>query len=633
MNKGRAANPSIVLAVTSAATFLAYLDATVVAIAFPSIRQAFPGAALSDLSWVLNAYTLVFSAAMVPFGRLADLAGRKRFFIAGVAVFTLASGACALTPTAGALVAARAVQGLGAAMMVPTALALILGAFPPERRARAIGLYGASAAVAAATGPALGGLIISVADWRWVFTLNLPAGVLAALAAARVLDESRDERAGRLPDVAGAAVFAAAVGLAALAIVRSPDWGWSSPRVLLLVVSSVALLGLFLARSARHAAPIFELALWRDRSFAVSNFATVLFGMGFFGTLVLNPLFLTGAWHYSVLSAGVSIAPSAIAAAFCASVGGWIAEKRGQTVVILAGAFVFAGSRLWLALAAGPSPDFLGLWLPTALMGGAGVGLAFPSLSSAAVAGLPAGRYATGSALNQVSRQVGSVLGVAVVLTVVSSGTGGLAVFRTAFEFAAALTVASAVAALGLGIRPAAAAREVAAVTQVPSIRPAEAAVVGEARNFVADAGSRSVPIFVYRSPVHFDELDAMKMLHNSRFFLHMERAFIAFCSANGLRWTPDVGQNPDQFQVVRETWLEYLQPFVGVGDLVVEVGVEHLGETSGRYTFTFRSEDGSATYARGWRAVVKVDPESLRPAPWTEAFRKVHEPLLVGSR
>src|SRR5690349_4202007 len=259
-----------VLLVTAVAVFMAFLDVTIVNVAFPSIRSAFPSASLASLSWVLNAYNIVFAALLVPAGRLADLLGRRRLFFAGLFVFVVASALCGLAPSAPALVAARVLQAAGAAVLVPTSLGLLLPEFPIEQRATATALWGAVGGVAAATGPSLGGLLISWGDWRLVFFVNLVLGVAAWVPARRLLRETRDPDRGAVPDALGIALLAGGVGAVSLAIVEAPDWGWGSARFIGTLVLAAALLGGFVWRSAVHAHPVLELALFRVRSFAVA---------------------------------------------------------------------------------------------------------------------------------------------------------------------------------------------------------------------------------------------------------------------------------------------------------------------------------------------------------------------------
>src|SRR5688500_11211357 len=220
-----------VLIVTAVAVFMGFLDVTIVNVAFPDIESTFGGASRADLSWILNAYNIVFAALLVPAGRLADLVGRRRMFMIGVSAFVAASVLCGIAPSPELLVGARVLQAAAGAILVPTSLALLLPEFAPEKRATAVAIWGATGAVAAALGPSLGGVLVEEAGWRWVFFLNVPIGLLALVPARRLLRETRDP-AGALPDVLGTALLVAGVGTLALGIVKGPEWGWDSVRVL-----------------------------------------------------------------------------------------------------------------------------------------------------------------------------------------------------------------------------------------------------------------------------------------------------------------------------------------------------------------------------------------------------------------
>src|SRR5215213_6030682 len=228
----RTPTPRAVLGVASLGVFMAFVDATIVNIAFPDIERDFHGTPISELSWVLNAYNIVFAAFLVAAGRLADLIGRRRVFISGLELFTVASALCAIAWSPGALTGFRVVQALGAALLVPSSLALVLDAFPPERRSHGVALLSAVAAGAAGLGPSLGGLLVAAGDWRLVFLVNLPIGVVAIVLTRRHLVESRAPGRRRVPDLAGALLLAVAIAALVLGVVKGEDWGWLGGRVL-----------------------------------------------------------------------------------------------------------------------------------------------------------------------------------------------------------------------------------------------------------------------------------------------------------------------------------------------------------------------------------------------------------------
>jgi EmrB/QacA subfamily drug resistance transporter len=442
-----------VLLVTSVAVFMGFLDVTIVNIAFPDIEASFRGTSLAGLSWILNAYNIVFAALLVPAGRLSDRVGRRRMFFIGVSTFLAASTVCGLAPSVEVLVAARVAQAAGAAILVPTSLALLLPEFPLEQRATATALWGATGGIAAATGPALGGVLVDATSWRWVFFVNLVIGLPALVPARRLLRETRDEHPGPLPDALGIALLVAGVALLSLGIVEGKDWGWDSARVLGSLITSAVLLAAFLARSARHPAPVIELGLLRVRSFAVANAGVFLFALGFYALLLANILFLTSVWGWSVLRAGVAVTPGPIMAAISATIGGRLADRFGQRVVAFPGGLLFAAGCLVFATGTAGSPHYASEFLPATILTGMGVGLSFAAWGSAAVAELPPSRFATGSAISATSRQVGAVLGIALLVAVIGTPRpeDAVATFHTAWELMAIPAAASGLIALALG--------------------------------------------------------------------------------------------------------------------------------------------------------------------------------------
>ena len=410
-----------VVAVLSLAVFMSSLDLFIVNLAFPYISRQYPGTSLSSLSWVLNAYTIVFAAVLVPAGRWADRIGRRRVFAAGLAGFTLGSVLCGLAPGVGLLIGARVIQAAGAGAMVPASLSLLLAAVPAQGRAKAIGTWSALGALGAALGPVIGGSLVQI-EWRWVFWVNVPVGLAAVVLAMRVVPESRDSASRGRPDLAGAILLAAAVGLVALALVKAPGWGWDSAGFIGLLAASVACGAGMVWRSQRHHSPVIELELLHSRSFSGAFAASVLYYAGF-GAFVLSAVeFLTGVWHYSAVDAGLAIAPGplmvlpfarVVAPRLAVALGG-----PGRVAVI--GCLVNALAQLFWLWRIQAAPAYVTHLLPAQLLGGAGVGLTIPSLLGAGSASLTPARFGTGSGILNMSRQIGTVLGVAGLVAVLS---------------------------------------------------------------------------------------------------------------------------------------------------------------------------------------------------------------------
>jgi EmrB/QacA subfamily drug resistance transporter len=457
VRRGRVSSGTV-LGIASFGAFLAFLDATIVNVAFPSIRESFPDASISNLSWVLNAYNIVFAAFLVPFGRMSDLIGRRRAYVWGILLFTVASVICALSPSVAFLVGARVIQALGAAMLVPASLALVVAAFPAERRTHAVGLWGASAALASGLGPPIGGLLVELGDWRWAFLVNLPFGIAGWVIARRSLVESRAPGRRTLPDLGGAALFALALGLLTLGIVQGGEWGWTSWAIIGCFVVAAVLLVLFVFSSRRHRSPLLDPELLKIRAFKVGNVATVAAGMGFYAYLLTNILWLSYVWGYSVLRAGMALVPAALIAAVVAAVLGPIAAKRGYRTFIVPGALVWAAGYVWYATQVGTTPAFLTEWLPGQVLSGIGVGMTLPLLGSATLAAVPGGRYATASAVASSTRQMGGVLGIALLVVIIGTPTPATSVdsFRQGWWMSVACFLAVAVISIFLGrIQPA----------------------------------------------------------------------------------------------------------------------------------------------------------------------------------
>ena len=441
-----------VLAVTAAGVYVVFLDTTVVNIAFPALQADFTDVTRAGLSWVLNGYAVVFGALLLTAGRLADSRGRRRMFLLGLTVFGAASALCGLAPDVASLVAARALQAVGAALLVPASLALLLTAYPPEKRSTAVGLWGAVGALAAASGPSIGALLVEGLGWRWVFFVNVPICLAALWAGRRVLRESTGPKLRSAPDWIGVVLVTVVVGLLCLGIVQSELWGWSSPGVLGSLAAGLLLAPVLVVRSLRHPDPVLPVRLFAVRVFSAATAGTMLFAVAFFSTLLGNVLFLTSVWDYSILRTALAVLPAPLLAAALSPPAGRIADRHGHRVVVVPGALLVAAATLWFALRLSDEPSYATQFLPGALMFGCGVGLAFAALGSAGAVALPPHAFGVGSAVGAAARQIGAVLGVAGLIAVLGTPGPGQALDAFSDAYLAAAMSALACAAVGVGL-------------------------------------------------------------------------------------------------------------------------------------------------------------------------------------
>lgn len=421
VSPARAVNPWAVLTVASLASFMVFLDTQVLFVAFDDIRASFPGVSFATMSWTLSAYTIALAAALVPAGRMADRFGRRRVFLIGLVAFTLASALCALAPSAGLLVAFRVVQALGAACLIPASLAVLLSVFPPAKVPVAVAIWGAIAALAAAVGPTIGALLVDAWGWPSVFLVNVPVGIAALYFGLRLLPESREHTRARFPDPWGTLLLAGALTLLALGIVQSDQWEWVSGRTLGVLAAGVVVLGWFVVRTLDHPHPALDLTLFGDPSFRWANIATAAFTIGFTAMFFASIQFLTGVWDYSIVKAGLAMMPGPTVVILLAPQFGRLAGRIGQRTLLVPGGLIWAASGLWMLAVLGTEPHWVSHLLPGSLLAGLGVSMVIPHLTSAAVQGLPADAFGTGSAVNQAIRQFGATFGVA--LTVALLGT------------------------------------------------------------------------------------------------------------------------------------------------------------------------------------------------------------------
>jgi EmrB/QacA subfamily drug resistance transporter len=446
----KAVSPNLVLLVVSAGVFLSSLDLFIVNIAFPALTRDFADTSRASLSWVLNGYTIGFAALLAPAGRIADRFGRRRVFLLGLVVFGLASAGAGASWSVSSLIAFRIVQSTGAAMVMATSLALVLHAFPPARRPFAISVWSAIGAVAATCGPAVGGLLVQ-SSWRWIFLVNLPIGLAALLVGRRVLAESRDEQETRLPDLFGTALLIVGVAGITLALVREP--GPDTPWVL---AAGIVLCGATAARAARTPArlvPVLPLPLLRVRAFAMANLTALAFMTAFGATLLGNVLFLTDVWHLGTGHAGLLLIPGPALAAVFAVPGGRLGHRFGAGPTATVGTALYGLGCLWWHTQLGPTEQYLTHFLPGQILVGVGVGLTLTNLSAAVSSALPPGALATGSATLSASRQIGTVLGVALLLAVIGhpSTSDPMAPYRRGWLLTAGVIGLACLCAAGMG--------------------------------------------------------------------------------------------------------------------------------------------------------------------------------------
>src|SRR3954447_19329506 len=424
----RQPSPWAVLGVASLAVFMVFLDAQVLFVAFDDIRASFPAVSFATMSWTLSAYTIALAAALVPSGRMADRFGRRRVFLIGLVAFTLASVLCAFAPTAGLLVVFRVVQALGAAALVPASLAIVLSVFPPARVPVAVAVWGAVGALAAAVGPTAGALLVDAWDWRAVFWANVPVGIVALVLGLRLLPESREASRERFPDPFGILLLAASLTLVALGIVQGNQWEWTSLRTIGTLSAGLLVLAWFVRRSMRVAHPALDLTILARPSARWGNIATAAFTIGFTAMFFALIQFTIGVWHYGVFRAGLVMVPGPVVVIVLAPLFGRLAARIGQRALLVPGGVVFAASGLLLLTSVGADPSYVRELLPAGLLGGLGVAMVIPQLTSAAVQGLPADEFGAGAAVNQATRQLGATFGVALTVALLGTLTPGNAI-------------------------------------------------------------------------------------------------------------------------------------------------------------------------------------------------------------
>jgi EmrB/QacA subfamily drug resistance transporter len=444
------------LALASLGLFMVALDTLVVTTALPVLRVDL-GASLPDLEWTVNAYNLAFACLLLTGAALGDRFGRRRMFAIGIGVFTASSAAAALSPSVGPLIAARAVQGAGAALVMPLTLTLISAAFPAEKRGAAIGLWGGIAGLAVAAGPVVGGAVVDGISWHWIFWLNVPIGVaLVPLSLARLT-----ESFGPRPQLDLIGLPLAAGGMLGLTwgLVRSSTVGWGSTEVVAALATGAALVLLFIAWERRARNPMLPLGLFRNRGFSASNAVSFFMYAGLFGTLFLMAQYFQNALGYSPLQAGIRLLPWTATPMIVAPLAGGLADRFGNRPFTVAGMAMQAVGLGWVALIASPHIGYVELG--TALtVAGVGTSLCWPTIANSVMGSVPQQEAGVASGANSSLRELGGVFGVALLAAiftrhgVYASPQTFVDGFRAALFVGAALTAVGIVAALLVPGRP-----------------------------------------------------------------------------------------------------------------------------------------------------------------------------------
>src|SRR5438132_413349 len=394
------------------------LDNTVVVVALPAIQHDL-GISVSQLEWVVNAYALTFGVLLLTGGKLADLFGRRRIFILGLVIFVASSLACGLAGDATTLIAARTVQGIGAALMNPATLSIITATFPPKQRGAAIGIWAGVSALALAIGPLVGGVLTENINWSWIFFINIPIGVLGVIAARIFIDESRDTSREQRLDLPG--LLASAVGLFALTfgLIETNHHAWLSTIVLSMFGVAAAALAVFVLLELRQRIPMLDLSLFRNPTFAGANTAMFLVGLAMFGIFFFNSLFIQNVLGYSAIQTGASFLPMTVLIMLVAPIAGQATDRVGPRWLMGAGMTLLAVSLLLFGeLDAGSS--FWAL-LPGLLVGGVGMAITMAPTTTAAMGSVPIDKAGVGSAVINSMRQVGGSIGIAVMGTLVAT--------------------------------------------------------------------------------------------------------------------------------------------------------------------------------------------------------------------
>jgi EmrB/QacA subfamily drug resistance transporter len=406
------------LAAVAFGLFMIMLDNTVVNVALPSIARDLH-ISISELEWIVTGYALVFAALLITGGKLADMYGRRKIFVIGLAVFSLSSLACGFAPSAGFLIGARMVQGVGAALMSPATLSIITATFPPRQRGQAIGIWAGVSALALAIGPLVGGLIVDNIGWNWIFFVNVPVGVLGIVVSLLVIKESRDTSHEQSVDLPGLITSGLALFALSYALIEGNRRGWASAEILGLFAASAVLLAAFIVLESRQRLPMLDLSLFKISSFVGANVVALLVSLGMFGVFFFISLYVQNILGYSPTKAGAVFLPMTVLIILIAPIAGKQSDRIGGRW-LMGGGMTLLGISLLLYQRAGVDTGFLTL-LPSMLLGGVGMAMTMSPMTSTAMGSVPVDKAGVGSGVLNSFRQIGGALGIALMGAIVAS--------------------------------------------------------------------------------------------------------------------------------------------------------------------------------------------------------------------
>jgi EmrB/QacA subfamily drug resistance transporter len=404
-----------IFGVTMIGLFMALIDVTIVNISIPTLQDELH-ASVDTVSWVLNAYNIVFAVLLVSMGRLADQFGRKTFFLIGMTIFTIGSLLCAISWSIDALIGFRVIQAVGAGILAPLALATTALVFPPKQRGMGLALMAVVANVAAAIGPVLGGVLLEVASWHWIFLINVPIGIVGILLAFRVMPETYDLSSHQEVDWWGMVLTGGAVFTLTFALVEANSHGWGSPEIVGLLVASVVLTGAFAISQRWGRFPMLTRSLVTNRQFMGASAAMLLFATGLMGMLFLAVIAFVNLWGYSELDAAFAISPVAVTGFIVTPFIARIADRVPPRLIAIPALLCVAGGLLWFSTIPA-KPDYLKV-LPALILTGFGIGMLFPAVNVGAMGSIGGQELGLGSGIVNTSRQVGFALGVAILVAV-----------------------------------------------------------------------------------------------------------------------------------------------------------------------------------------------------------------------